>query len=113
MDDIYGVLGRRIREERQAAGWTLEQLGERAGITGAFVAHIEAGRKHGTLETVAKIARALDLQPADLLRVPLKSGAGKDALYLRQLARLIKDKTPRQKQALLEVLKSAAGLAGK
>lgn len=105
--DIYRVLGRRVREERQSAGLTLERLGEMAGITGAFVAHIEAGRKHATLETVRKISRALGLPIGELLAEPSRSGPQGDLPCLRSFARLIKGKSRRQKKTILRVVRAS------
>ena len=109
MEHIYKLLGHRVRAERQAAGLTLEQLGEKAGITGAFVAHIEAGRKNATLRTVGKLAKALDLSVSDLV-AEYKPSDAKDHLHLNQLARLLRNKTPAQKRTLLDLVKKASEL---
>lgn len=109
MEPIYKLLGQRIRAERQSAGLTLEQLGEKAGITGAFVAHIEAGRKNATLRTVGKIAKALDLTVSELV-ADQKAPNSQDHLHLNQLARLLRNKTPAQKRTLLDLVKKASEL---
>ncbi|MGH9323112.1 MAG: helix-turn-helix domain-containing protein [Vicinamibacteria bacterium] len=38
-------LGKLIRERRQDRRWTLRQLGEKTGVTPAYVADLEAGRR--------------------------------------------------------------------
>lgn len=53
----------RIRREREL---TQEQLGWASGIHQTAVARIESGERKPTLETVFKLARGLEVPPADL-----------------------------------------------
>lgn len=109
---IYKTLGRRVRQERARAGLTQEQLGEKAGCTGAFVAHIERATKHATLDTVERIADAFGLPASLLLHEGPAVGPSKDDPYLFQFARLLRAKAPRQKTALLQVVQAATKLLG-
>ncbi len=110
-ESIYRILALRVREERRRADLTLEELGERAGITGAFVAHIEAGRKRPTLDTLQKLADALGLPPSSLVASQPKSGKGQDGHYMDQFARAIEGLSADQKDAVLTLLRAAADLA--
>lgn len=112
-DSIYRTLGLRVRDFRTRAGLTLEQLGERAGVSGAFVAHIEAGRKNASLATVRKLARALGVSPSEMLADPAEPETESDRLYMRQFARIIAKRTPKQKAALIWLVKDALDLLGK
>lgn len=111
--NIYRILGERVREERGRAGYTQEELGEKAGLTGAFVAHIERSTKHATLDAVEKIARAFGIPVTKLLKGAVVAGETKDEPYLNQFARLIRSKTPKQKKALLQVTRVASNLISK
>jgi transcriptional regulator with XRE-family HTH domain len=53
----------RIRERR---GLTQEQLGWAAGLHQTAVARIESGERRPTLDTIFKLARGLEVPPADL-----------------------------------------------
>jgi transcriptional regulator with XRE-family HTH domain len=57
----------RIRELREARGWTTEQLGKEAGTTGATISRLEGGERKLTVEWMQKIAHALKVAPTDLL----------------------------------------------
>lgn len=46
------------------------QLAERAGVTQAAVSQLERGLRIPTLRTVVRLAKALSLEPAQLLQVP-------------------------------------------
>ncbi|MGH9159302.1 MAG: helix-turn-helix domain-containing protein, partial [Vicinamibacteraceae bacterium] len=59
-------LGKLIRERRQDRRWSLRQLGEKIGVTPAYVADLEAGRRSPGAELRERIAAALDISPENL-----------------------------------------------
>ena len=62
MYDIdYKELGKRIRAERQKQELTQEKLAEMANISDSFMGHIERGGRTLSIETLAKLANALNL----------------------------------------------------
>ena len=56
----YIELGKAIRKRRMELRFTQEMLAERAGISFAFVGHIERGTRIPSFNTVCKLADALD-----------------------------------------------------
>jgi XRE family transcriptional regulator, regulator of sulfur utilization len=106
---VYEVLGLRVREERQRACLTLDELGEKAGISGAFIAHIEAGRKQATLATVAKIAEALEIAVADLLIVPKKGQ--QELAFLKRLNRLVRGLKKKEQEVIFRLVQTALELS--
>ena len=70
MSDLPKRLGSVVRELRRKRGLTQEELAERADLHRTTVANVEIGRaaKGGpSLDTIERIARALDLNVADLI----------------------------------------------
>ena len=61
-------LGQRIRKMRRARSCTLEDLGELAELAWMNIAKIERGEVSPSVETVVRIATALDVDPGDLLK---------------------------------------------
>jgi DNA-binding XRE family transcriptional regulator len=61
-------LGRRIRELRLSSKMTQRELAEDAQIRQALVSAIERGEANPTLDSVLRIAIALDVSFADLFR---------------------------------------------
>ena len=59
-------LGKLIRERRQDRRWSLRQLGEKIGVTPAYVADLEAGRRSPGAELKERIAATLDISPENL-----------------------------------------------
>ena len=64
--DNYKNIGKRIKRERETLKLTQKELAQRAGIDFRFLGNIERGVSKPSLDTVVKIARALDM-PLDLL----------------------------------------------
>ncbi len=106
---IYAVLGRRVREERRAAKLTLEDMAHRAQISSSFLSYIESGRRKASLGTVEKLARALGLDPGDLLTSKEQAAADPAAQAARQFSSLVRNCDAGQTRAILDVARAAAG----
>lgn len=62
----YAVLGKTIRDIRKEKGLSQEVLSGLAGIARTHLTMIETGTMKANIETVCRIAQALDLQPSEL-----------------------------------------------
>jgi transcriptional regulator with XRE-family HTH domain len=63
---IYRLLGETVRGRRKKARLSQEQLAEKANLTRNYIGDIERAEKKITLETLAKIAKALKCRVRDL-----------------------------------------------
>jgi len=64
--DSEPSFGERLRHLRQAAGWSQEELAERARLTAAAIGNLERGERRCPYpQTVRSLADALGLEPAD------------------------------------------------
>ena len=61
-------LGKRIKALRQKQGMSQENLANAAQISRGYLARLEIGRHDPTVGTVEKLARALRVKVADLLK---------------------------------------------
>lgn len=57
----YQIMGLNIRKSRMMKGLTIERLAEKAGIGSNFLGKIERGVGIASLETIVKIANALEV----------------------------------------------------
>lgn len=57
------VLGKKIQKQRKTLGYTQEELGDKVGISRAYMGYIEQGRYAPSLEVLEKIAKALKTSP--------------------------------------------------
>lgn len=64
--NIYRHLGETIRARRRKAHLSQEQLAEKADLTRNYIGDIERAEKKITLETLAKIAKALKCRVREL-----------------------------------------------
>ena len=86
----YPAIGLRIRTARQASGLTQLELAARVGISCAFVGHLERGEKIPSVETLARLACALEIS---LDRLVLGRERADSTLY-RALAQLLEQHQP-------------------
>lgn len=63
----HRALGDAIRVRRTRAGWTQQELAQRAGLSKAAVGHVETARRHPSAATVRALADGLGVTVADLL----------------------------------------------
>jgi len=60
--------GDRVREHRHRIGLSQEKLAHLASINRTYIASLEAGRRNPSLDLMARLALALDMDLGDLLR---------------------------------------------
>ena len=88
----YTALGARIKKLRLHKQLTQEQLAEQAGISAAFMGHIERGTRVASLETLVAICNALEASPEHLLCDSLvpKACSSPNNIAAREVAQLRK-----------------------
>ena len=73
MDEFYVEIGRRIRRLRKRRRCTQAELAERADISTSFLGHIERGSRKLSVETLNRIALALNCSADALLGTGLEA----------------------------------------
>lgn len=63
-----GTVGERVRETRVGLGLTQEALAEGSALHWSYIGQVERGQKNMTLHNLLRIASALRIDPADLVR---------------------------------------------
>lgn len=110
-EDVRKTLGRRVRELRRHAGLTQEQLAEKAETDFQNIGRVERGESHIQINTLARIAEALEVTPAALLepvgarRVQQRVRTSKDQL-LEEMNELLVDESEDDIRLALEVVKT-------
>lgn len=66
-------LSQRLRELRQARGWTLGVLSERSGISVSSLSKVENGQISMTYDNLIKLARGFDIELGELFAAPRRS----------------------------------------
>jgi transcriptional regulator with XRE-family HTH domain len=62
------TFGQTLRDTRRQARVSQDDLAQRSGVDRSAISNYERGRREPNLRTIVKLARALDVEPASLLR---------------------------------------------
>ncbi len=61
-----------LRQEREKRGLSMNRVAERAGLSQQMVSYVEREMRNPTLETLLRIAAALEINLADILGRAIK-----------------------------------------
>lgn len=106
--DIRSQVGRQIRALREEAGLSQDALASAAGLSRVFVGSIERGEHAATVDTLGKLARALAVEPHELLSAA-RVGAGlRPERSMRRIQALLGQASGREAQRLERILTAVA-----
>lgn len=100
MSEISTQLGQRIRELRTERQMSQEELAFKSQISPAHLGQIERGLKSPTVDTVSKIASALEVSVAELFTKAPISPSAHNAVLEKINAQLISLEEDEQKDIL-------------
>jgi len=66
-DEVSLRMGRAVKQQREASGFSLRMLAARSGISASMISDIERGAKSPTVTTVVRLAQALGVSTAALI----------------------------------------------
>src|SRR4051812_20496803 len=66
-DEVSLRVGRAVKQQREAAGFSLRMLAARSGISASMISDVERGTKSPTVTTVVRLAQALGTSAAALI----------------------------------------------
>lgn len=99
----YIKLGRRIKEYRLKAMMTQEKLAEVIELSAVYISQIEHGRRKLSLESLVKIANALNVTIDILLMDSLNQN---DDIFINQLMLLLRGHTEAEISLVIEIVKT-------
>jgi transcriptional regulator with XRE-family HTH domain len=73
--DLRQVFAGNLRRLRHARGLSQEELAYEADVNRSYMSQLERGGSYPGLEIIGKLAAVLQVEPADLLRLPVKRSA--------------------------------------
>jgi transcriptional regulator with XRE-family HTH domain len=68
--DLRQVFATNLRRCRNAKGLSQDDLAYEAEVSRSYLSQLEKGVFHASLKIVGKLAEALGVEPAELLRLP-------------------------------------------
>jgi transcriptional regulator with XRE-family HTH domain len=72
--DLREVFATNLRRLRHAKGLSQDDLAYEAEVSRGYLSQLEKGVFYASLNIVGRLATALDVEPAELLRLPPKKG---------------------------------------
>lgn len=108
-DAVKAQVGRRLREKREQAGYTREQLGELCSLSPRFIANIELGDSTFSLDSLMTVCRVLSCSSDYLLfGDSIDDGAWSDTISkLKQLDLKYQGPVNKTFQGLIEAILKA------
>ena len=103
MSEMAYTIGERLRIYRTRTGMTQMKLAEKAGIHHTYIGQLERGEKNATLETIEKVARALDLSFETLFEALVDGNTDNSAA--KEIYEIITSQPNKEQQVLLELVK--------
>ncbi len=103
MSDIAKIVGERVRHYRNRIGLSQDELAEKAGLHFTYIGQVERGEKNATLESIAKIARALQV-PLEVLFENIITGSADNKIAAEGYG-LISSLPPADQKTLLDLIK--------
>lgn len=87
--DRHADFRRLLRASRHVRGWSMERLATEAGIDHSLISRIESGARNPTRDTIARLARALDLDDDSAAEFSLAAGFVPDGIDRDTLRRAL------------------------
>lgn len=97
------LIGKRIKKLRCLNSISQMELAEKSDISNTYLSLIESGKKRVSLETLVKVANALETTADTLLTGNLLIDGGK---YESELSDMIKDCSHYEKRVIYEIIRS-------
>ncbi len=101
----YELLGNQIRKQRKLKKYTLEQLAEILGVSTTFIGQIERAKGIPSLETLVKIANALEVSVDSLLFDDLNTKSG-NSHFINTVITLTEGFTKKEKDYILNTIET-------
>lgn len=106
--EIMDTVAARIKYLRRTKDLSQEDLALRANINPAYFGQVERGLKCPTIDTLYKIAKALEVPPAELLRSDTLSNYSDD--HSQRMKALLARVPANKLDQVLKIVEDVAGL---
>lgn len=101
MSEIAKIIGQRVRNYRIDKGLSQEKLAELSGCHPTYIGQVERGEKNATLESIEKIASAMNVPLAQLFE---KIGESSADSYPMKCYELVAAKSKSEQEHLYKML---------
>jgi len=100
------IIGQRIRQARKKLGLTQEQLGERTDLHYSYIGQVERGSKTPSIQTLNKIASALNTSMDYILEAQEDYSPHLDNILEKELLNLVRDRNQEDLELIINLTRS-------
>ncbi|WP_076865935.1 helix-turn-helix domain-containing protein [Bradyrhizobium mercantei] len=72
--DLREIFATNLRRLRNAKGWSQDELAFEAKISRGYLSLLEKGEYYVSIKIIGQLAEKLEVEPAEFLKRPAKSG---------------------------------------
>ena len=101
-EQLQELFSSNLKEMRIRANLSQMKLAEKADLSVGYICDLESGRRWGTPETFSKLARALDVNPFELLLPKKLELSASDISFRRNFASKVNDVMKKNLRAALD-----------
>ena len=70
--DLRGVFATNLRRLRNARGFSQDDLAYEAEVSRSYLSQLEKGAFYASLKIIGRLAQALNVEPAEFLKLPAR-----------------------------------------
>lgn len=104
------TIGNRVRQLRNDASLSQEQLAGKAGIATSFLGEIERNIKKPSIDSIEKIANALEISLTEFFNYDVDTLKNSENFYIDKIVLEVKNCSEAQQEALYRLLIQAIAL---
>jgi transcriptional regulator with XRE-family HTH domain len=75
--DLWDVFATNLRRLRNAKGLSQDDLAYEAGVSRSYLSQLEKGAFYASPKIIGRLAKALDAEPAEFLKLPARKTRAK------------------------------------
>lgn len=105
MENLYILIGKRVKEVRTKLNLTQEELADKAGLHPSYIGQVERGSKKVSIKTLEKITHALNIPLKSIFDFSDKPCITEKDLLVSELFGILKNKNLKDRKFLTDIMR--------
>jgi len=105
MENLYILIGKRVREIRTKLNLTQEELADKAELHPSYIGQVERGSKKVSIETLQKITNALNVPLKSIFDFSNKPCVTEKDLLVAGLFGILKNRNLKDRKFLIDIIR--------
>lgn len=105
MENLYNLIGKRVREVRTKLDLTQEELADKAELHSSYIGQVERGTKKVSVQALDKITHALNIPLKSIFDFTGKPCVTEKDLLVSELFGILKNKNLKDRKFLIDIMR--------